>query len=344
MDRFLTYLSRFFDASERLQSYLSAKWRPHANERTVAVLVLAGALFGTGYVFAVSPPSDFPTGELFTIEDGASLSEAAVSLKAQRVVRSALAFRIATIIIGGERSIHAGDYLFKEPRSVLGIARAAAKGAFGLEPIRIRIPEGATTRSMATIFDRYLQRFEEGRFYSEAQPMEGYLFPDTYFFLPNATEETVIRAMRNNFDTQIVELQEDIEKSGRSLSDVVVMASLLEREARIYDDRRKIAGVLWNRIDRNMLLQVDAAFLYTIGKGTFQLTIDDLRSDDPYNTYVHKGLPPGPIGNPSLESIRAAIDPIESDNLYYLADRNGITYYSKTYEEHLRKKRIYLGT
>ena len=121
------------------------------------------------------------------------------------------------------------------------------------------------------------------------------------------------------------------------------MASILEREAHDLEDRRMIADVLWRRLELGMPLQVDATFLYTLGKTTFDLTDADLEGDDPYNTYVNKGLPPGPIGSPSLESILAAVTPIKSDYLYYLADKNNVTYYSETYEEHLQKKRKYLG-
>ena len=122
------------------------------------------------------------------------------------------------------------------------------------------------------------------------------------------------------------------------------MASIVEREARDPEDRRMIAGVLWNRLSRGMALQVDVTFLYTIGKGTFQLTTKDLTNDSPYNTYVHKGFPPTPIGSPSLDSLLAAAVPTKNSYLYYLADHSGVTYFSKTYQEHLRKKRLYLGT
>ena len=123
------------------------------------------------------------------------------------------------------------------------------------------------------------------------------------------------------------------------------MAWILEKEAHTTFDRRMIAGVLWRRLKIDMALQVDVAFLYSIGRSTFSLTNADLKdADDPYNTYVHKGLPPGPIGSPSLSSLRAAVTPIDEGFLFYLADGNNVTHYSKTYEEHLRKKALYLGT
>ena len=110
-------------------------------------------------------------------------------------------------------------------------------------------------------------------------------------------------------------------------------------------DRQMIAGVLWRRIKIGMALQVDAAFLYSLGYTTFDLTKEDLANKkDPYNTYANKGLPPGAIGSPSMSSLKAAVNPIDKGYLFYLADRNHVTHYSKTYEEHLRLKALYLGT
>jgi len=312
------------------------------NRWTILILVVIGTLSLYLYLASVRPPDNFPINELVTVSDGKPLSEISGELEEISVVRSALALRVAVTLMGHEHDVRSGDYLFKEPRGLFSIARAISIGAFGLEPMRIRIPEGATTKEMAVIFGGRLLRFNSEKFLEAARPLEGYLFPDTYFFLPNATEDLVIRTMRQNFDTQIASIQDKIAASGRPLEDVVIMASLLEREARKMEDRQKIAGVLWNRLNIGMLLQVRAAFLYTLGKGTYQLTTKDLLSDSPYNTYRYMGLPPGPIGSPSMDSLLAAATPIEHKYLYYLADRKGVTYYSKTYEEHLRNKRKYI--
>ena len=130
----------------------------------------------------------------------------------------------------------------------------------------------------------------------------------------------------------------------KPLDDVVVMASLLEKEANEFKDRRKIAGVLWKRLEIGMPLQVDATFVYFLGKNTFELTLADLQTESPYNTYINKGLPPTAIANPGLDSLRAAVTPDENDYFFYLADYDGVTHFSETYAEHLRKKRKYLGT
>lgn len=341
--RIKRFLERLVVTANRVDEEVSVNWREQANRRSVIILIVIGSIMLLSYVFLIAPPSSFPTGNLIAVPEGSSAKEAGQLLEEQGVVRNGTAFSIAVTILGADRGVRAGDYLFKEPKDLFSVARAITTGAFGLEPIRIRIPEGATTKEMAKIYASQLQRFDAGRFEELAQPEEGFFFPDTYFFLPNATEDIVIKAMRQNFDTNIAQLAGEIDTFGKPLREVVIMASILEKEAFNHEDRRKIAGVLWRRIDIDMALQVDAAFLYSIGRATFTLTKDDLANeDDPYNTYVHKGLPPGAIGSPSLSSLEAAVTPIDGGFLFYLADRNHVTYYSKTYAEHLRLKALYI--
>lgn len=324
-----------------MQDAWARRWQAHANRRSIVIVIVGGALLTLSYIYVVEPPDDFPIDTLVNVPSGETLTQVSDTLEHSNVIRSALAFRVLVRVIGYERGVRAGDYLFKEPRDIFSVARAMSTGAFGLEPMRIRIPEGATTKDMSAIYGSRLQRFNRENFLAQAQPMEGFLFPDTYFFMPNATEDSVIQTMRQNFDAKIIDLQPLIEKSGHSLSDIVIMASIIEREARNSEDRRKISGVLWNRMRKGMALQVDVTFLYTIGKGTFQLTKKDLASDSPYNTYVNKGLPPTAIGSPSLDSLRASVDPFKSDYLYFLADRNGVTHFCKTYACQLANKARY---
>lgn len=340
----LLLLQRFFNLSDKAQNFLRAHWNKGANGRTVIILVAVGLASTLVYQSYIRPPDDFPLEHLVTIPEGASLQEAARSLEEQRVVNSAPAFRVLLTLLGHQHDVKAGDYMFKEPRNIFSVARIFVIGQFGLEPLRITIPEGATTERMAKIYSGRLERFDADAFLAQTKPaMEGYLFPDTYFFLPNATEDLVIRTMRQNFDDKTAALAPLFASSTRSKEDIIIMASILEREGNgRNDDRSHISGILWNRIDKGMPLQVDAVFLYTIGRSTFSLTKEDLTSDSPYNTYKVKGLPPTPIGSPSLQSIEAALKPIPSKNLFYLADRAGNTYYSRTYAEHARKKAIYI--
>lgn len=335
-------LIKIFATTEKVRDAFFDHWNTHTNRRSTIILAAIGCAALVLYLAIVRPPENFPIGELVTVGSGETLKEIASGLEKDGVVRSGFALRIVVTAMGAERGVRGGDYLFQEPKDLMTVARALSTGAYGLEPLHIRIPEGAMTRDMAAIFERWLARFDREEFLARAEPFEGYLFPDTYFFLPNASEESIVEAMRQNFDARIRGIDEQIQAFGKPLADVVTMASLLEREAHKTEDRRTIAGVLWNRLARGMLLQVDAAFRYTTGKGTFELTVDDLASDSPYNTYKYKGLPPTPIGSPSMDSLIAAITPVEHDYLYYLADRNGVTHYTKTYAEHVRNKQRYL--
>ena len=342
MQKIFDALHAFLGTLHSVENVISLRTDRNVNRRTLLIIIALGIGALLAYVNLVEPPDAFPIDQLVTVPTGESTTLIAEELKKQGVIRSPLTFRVLMILFGHDRGARAGDYLFKQPETIWNIARAISYGAYGLEPLRIRIPEGSTVAEMANIFQDRLLRFNRDQFLTVALPQEGYLFPDTYFFLPNTPTEVVVQTLRQNFDQHIASITPIIASSSHSLSDLIIMASILEREARTTADRKLISGVLWNRIQRNMALQVDAAFLYTLHKGTFQLTRKDLTTDSPYNTYVNKGLPKGPIGSPSLNSVLAAAQPTLSKNLFYLADSNGVTYYSATYDEHLRKKVLYV--
>ena len=313
------------------------------NRRTLAIVGFVILLFGVLYFQSFRPPLDFPTEQYVTIEEGESLTALALTLEQDNIVQSAWWLEMIVRLRGGQHSVKAGDYLFAQPVSVFTITRRITTGVYGLEPIRITIPEGATVADMTVIYSKRLFKFNPDKFFRSAIEYEGYLYPDTYHFLPNAREDEVLRAMRDNFNEHIAEFEDEIANSPYTLREVITLASIIEKEAWKDKDRQLISGVLHNRLDRNMLLQVDATFVYTHAKGTYDITLDELADEDnPYNTYVHAGLPPGPIASVGRSSIYAALHPTPSDYFFYLADRNGNTYYSTTYDEHLAKKRRYV--
>ena len=326
-----------------LQEKLSRRWRENTNRRTIIIILILGALSIYTYLYLIRPPDQFPLQKLITVPSGESGAQVSEILQKDGVVRSAIAFRVMATLLGVERNLHAGDYIFTEPLDVFRVARTIGIGAYGLQPLKIRIPEGATIRQMATVFSIELQDFNAQSFLAQATPLEGYLFPDTYFFLPNANQNTVIEAMRQDFDLHEATIQTQVEAFGKPLSDDVIMASIVEREANDTQNRRMIAGVLWNRIKRGMPLQSDVTLQYTLPKADSQLTLADLSSNASYNTYTNKGLPPGPIGSPSLDSLLAAVTPIKSNYLYYLADRSGVTHYCANYACQQANQRKYLG-
>lgn len=328
-----------------MRSLLRAKLEVHRTlVRIIPLTVLLGVILGVFWVQLAAAPQNFNAPRIVTIEEGTGVREAAAILKASNVVRSADLFVAAALALGGERRLIAGDYYFSGPENALQIAGRMTTGDYELDPVKVTLPEGATVREMAQILGEKLVYFDAQTFVALADGKEGYLFPDTYFFLPTATPELIIRTLENNFYRRTESLEAAIQSSGRTLHEIVTMASLLEEEANTTPTRKMISGILWRRLEIGMKLQVDAVFPYIIGKNTFEVTKTDLLVDSPYNTYLHKGLPIGPISNPSLSSLEAAVYPTPSSYLFYLADMRGVTHYSKTYAEHLRKQRLYLGT
>ncbi|MCI0680086.1 endolytic transglycosylase MltG [bacterium] len=302
------------------------------------IFALAAGLF---YI-AFSPPRDFPSGTIVRIPEGATLVDAADILAEEGIIRSPFALRFLVMSLRGEASVFATDYFFGTPTWLFSVSDRILSGESGIPAIRVTVPEGATKWDIADILSRKLPSFNRNEFFALAHDKEGYLFPDTYFFLPTASVYDIISRMNRNFYDRIDPLKKTIEASGKNLSDIIILASILEKEARTFESKRVIAGILWHRLELGMPLQVDAVFLYINGKSTFDLTYDDLAVANPYNTYKYKGLPVGPIANPGLDSILAAFDPEPSEYLFYLSDMEGNMHYAVNFEEHKENKRKYL--
>lgn len=299
----------------------------------------------TLYALFIHYPANFPAKHTFTIEEGTTVSEVAGALKREGFIRSSFVFKVLAILSQSRSGIFAGDYYFDSGENVFAVVKRTTTGDFGLTPISVFIPEGSTIFDIGEILGARFDKISGERFIELAlkEEAEGYLFPDTYQFLPNVNEKKVYKAMRENFDTKIESIEDRIASSTVSLEDIIIMASLIEKEsADDFEERRTISGILWNRIDIGMALQVDAVFPYINGKNTYELTTEDLQVDSPYNTYTNPGLPPGPIANPGLESIIAAIDPLPTGYLFYLHDLNGNVHYSVDFEGHRQNKFRYL--
>lgn len=315
--------------------------------KTYTAKVLLAGILGLIFIcsvasFVIMPPSDFPVGKTITIEKGSSLGEVSLVLKKEHMIRSRVGFEFCALSISGEKGIQAGDYVFKEPTSLCMVALRLARGVTGLPAVRLTIPEGVTNKDIAEIAHKGLAHFNTESFLTTTKDKEGFLFPETYFLLPTATETDVVAVMEAEFQKNVAPLQGDIKNSGHTLREVVIMASIVEKEARTETDQKIISGILWKRIAMKMALQVDAPFLYALGKTSAELTQSDLKTDSPYNTYTRRGLPVGPIGNPGLSAIRATIYPTTSPYLYYLSDKDGVMHYAKTFEEHKANKAKYL--
>lgn len=305
--------------------------------------MLVGALLLlAGFFVLNSPPIRYDKETVVQIAEGSTLQDIAELLYARGIIRSPLLFQLIVQHEGKERGVVSGAYLFDSPQTLLTVARRMAHGERGIETLRVTFPEGITIRKMGDILSATMPMFNRDAFLLEAEGKEGYLFPDTYFFFSTATSEEIVRTMEDNFLGRTEALEKEAKKLGLSWPDVVTMASLLEGEAGSATDRRIISGILWKRIKIHMRLQVDAPFVYLLGKGSSELSLDDLQWKSPYNTYQNYGLPPGPIGNPGLDAIDSAIHPTASEYLYYLSDDEGVMHYARTFEEHKRNKERYL--
>lgn len=287
-------------------------------------------------------PSDFPVHSIVSVENGESLEETTQKFIALSLIRSPFVFRSLVIVLGGEKKVTAGDYLLSNKESPLTLAWRIIEGRFGMDPIKMTLPEGLNVFELSGLLSKNLIAFDVKSFKESAQVKEGYLFPDTYFLPPTAKPEEVISRMEENFNKKIQTIEKDVEFFGKPLDEVVTMASILEGEAKDTESRRIVAGILWKRISIGMPLQVDATFKYINGKDSSNLTLDDLKIDNAYNTYTNKGLPPTPINNPGIDALLAAVTPTKTDYLYFLTGKDGKMYYAKTFEAHKANKVKYL--
>lgn len=272
------------------------------------------------FLFFLSAPTNFPVGIIVKIEQGDNLRSVSLKLKNAHIIRSRLLFEAFAIMYGGEKHLISSDYYLENKLSVYIVARRIVKGEHHMAPIVVTIPEGFDMVQIANTFFAKLQNFDKNKFLLETKGLEGYLFPDTYFFLITDTETEVIKSMSVNFNNKIKSILPLIVKAGKTEGEIITMASLVEREAKGDVDRGFISGILWKRISLGMPLQVDVA----------------------PETYRTKGLPKIPIGNPGLAAIKAAIYPQSSPFLYYLHDKNGVIHYAKSFAEHQMNIQKYL--
>ena len=275
-----------------------------------------------------------------TIPEGYSIIQTAQLLEDSHIIYSRHLFRFITQY--RDLVPKSGPYLFSQPRDVLGIIERISLAQYGDVYTNITFPEGATNEQYIQIIKKSDLNIHEDTLIKLLEGKEGYLFPDTYSFFPEATASDIVQELEKTFTKKITEAfaEKTIEKTE---SEIVIMASLLEKEAsNSLEEKQIISGILWKRIAEGIPLQVDAPFVYERQKGSAQLSIADLRRDSFYNTYTNKGLTPTPIGNPGYDSLYAAAHPTESPYYFYLHGSDGVVHYGKNHNEHLKNKRMYL--
>jgi UPF0755 protein len=320
----------------------------------ILVFVVLGAAAGGLYVYAVggSGPSE-PVDVI--VPSGATAAEVGSLLEEAGVIRSSLAFRLMASLRGGGSDIKAGPYAMRTNMSMDEVFLLLEKGPADTTPtVTVTIPEGYRVEQVAGRIAGELGLSRRG-FIGAAtsggfalppylpegtKTVEGFLFPETYEIRESASAEDVITRQLEQFHLVAEELPWGrAEELGVSPYEVVIIASLIEEEARIPEDRPKIAAVIYNRLARGMNLEIDATVLYALPRHKERLTYEDLEYPSPYNTYLHGGLPPTPIASPGLASLEAALQPADADFLYYVViDDNGRHAFTASYDEFLRLK------
>ncbi len=295
-----------------------------------------------GVVYSGRAPSGFIPGTLVTIPTGVSTKEAALILQSANIIRSASVFQATVTSLMNRRGVIAGDFQFNTKENVLVVAQMLTRGNFGGTQAKITIPEGSSTTEIGKIISQVIPAWNRDEFMTKTKDKEGFLFPETYIVFKSITIDSMIHLLEEQYEKKIKPLRNEIAVSGKTEREIIIMASLLEKEAKTAEEAKMVSGILWARIRAGLPLQVDAPFLYTLGKTSEQLKLSDLQKDGPYNTYTRKGLPVGPIGNPGVAMIKAAISPQASPYLYYLHGNDGVIRYAKTYAEHLANKKKFL--
>lgn len=315
----------------------------------LTLLVLA-ALAYMGLAPLFRPASTTRRTVTVLVPTGASAARIGAILERKGVVRSALAFRWYARWRGKRDKLKAGRYELSGDMTLAEILAELQIGGLD-DRLRLTIPEGYTLKQIAAVLEaKGITNADALRkaatdpariaalgadFPLPKKTLEGYLFPDTYAFRPRTAPEQVLEAMLMNFSRRFVRpYQHEIASRGRDLHEIVTEASLIEREAKAPQDRARIAGVLENRLKRGMKLDIDATVLYALGYHKERVLYKDLEVKSPYNTYRHKGLPPGPIANPGMDALQAALSPERSDYLYYVARPDGSHIFTRSLAEH----------
>ena len=279
--------------------------------------------------------------KLIVIEKGWGSGDIAEKLKEEGLIKSKWGFVFYVWFRGFNERLQAGDYLLNPNMNLFKIANIITKGEVTPNWVKVTIPEGWEIRK---IEERLVVLGILNSKDKLPQNKEGYLFPDTYYFYKDSSVEEIVQKMESNFNRKITEdLQEDIQKQKKTLYQVLIMASLLEKEVRSDEDRAIVSGIFWKRLKNNYPLESCATIAYILGVDKWRYTYEDTRIKSAYNTYLNRGLPPTPINNPGLSAIKAAIYPEQSDYNFFLTDpETGRTIFSKTLEEHNANKRKYL--
>jgi len=297
-----------------------------------------------------------PKELVFNIEKGQGSREISLNLEKQGLIQLVPIFRLYVTTMGVSAKLQAGSYLLSSKMNIPQITEKFVNGE--VIKIKLIVPEGYDIKDIEKNLSSFnmdnpdISGLKTKDFKAEFVflksaldqiSLEGFLFPDTYEFSYQTSREEIVKKMLANFDKKLTpDLRQEIGKQKKTVFQIITMASLIEKEAKTKEDKEIVSGILWKRLKNKVPLQVDATINYITRKQTIKVSLEETKIDSPYNTYIYAGLPYGPICNPGLESIKAAIYPRSSAYWYYLSDLESKIIFSRTLEEHNIAKYKYL--
>jgi len=313
----------------------------------LTIFCLALAVLASFFLLFVSyqilaPRSSNYFEKTFLIEKDQGLKEITGHLAEAQIIRSKFWFMVYVFSRGWAGKLQAGEYSLSPSMNIKEISRMLAYGEALPNQVRVTIPEGFNLRQVNELLAK-ANLIKSGELIDGYSHLEGYMFPDTYLFNKEADLKEITAKIIGNFNKKITDaMNREIIRQGKTLSEIVIMASIIEKEIAGYENSRIVSGVFWKRIKNNHSLESCATIAYALGVNKWRYSIEDTKVNSPYNTYQNVGLPPGPICSPGLTAISAAIYPINTDYNYFLAKPDGETVFSKTYQEHVENKAKYL--
>ena len=297
----------------------------------IVIVIATGIIFWIDQNAAADPKSK--TSSIFVVKKGDGVREIATNLKAKGLIKNQVIFFLIVKQLGLDKKIQAGDFRLSPKMTTAEIAQNLTHGTLD---IWITIPEGKRAEEIAEILEKELETYSPS-WRATLISNEGYLFPDTYLVPKNADINNIISIMKNNFNAKIKSV--NLSQNDSRLKEVIIIASLIEREAITDNEKPIIASVIDNRLKAGMSLDIDATLQYIKGQDVTGEwwsipTIEDKKIISEFNTYRNAGLPPFPISNPGIEAIKAALNPQDSDYYYYIHDAEGNVHFAKTLAEH----------
>ena len=304
------------------------KWVKKVILLLVIIFIIFPLTIFFAFFFVAKPTDNFPVNKYFDIKKGMSVSEVSNFLEREGYIQSALAFNLLDRwekYNGKVSGPQAGKYIFKKKYDIFDIYGRLNKGVSGIDPVKITFYEGISNYEISEIIEKSgkMKDFDKERFLEVAKNDEGFLYPDTYEFLPFDTEEMMISEMKENFNLKNKKYLKEIQRTNKSLEKIIKMASIIEKEAGIssLEKKRIVAGILWNRIKKGKPLEVDTVFPYIFREKIPRTFFSHTKVDSPYNLYKYKGLPPTAISNPNIGLYIRRTKP-NRNKLYFLFGRS----------------------